>query len=270
MNSTLIILPDFLLILLGTFLAVKLKYSKEFWKGCERLVFYVLFPPLLFLSVSTAHVSLSETSRFLGVAVFAMMLAVLSSYLIRFICPAGKVTNASVFQCGFRFNTYIGFAICLRLFGDNGFSLLAMLIAIWVPISNVIAVSALASAVTSEKSLGKRMQKVLLQVFKNPLIIATLLGLFFNVFGLRLPDFLTASLKSLGNASLAAGLLCIGASLTLRDLKAKFALISACTVQRLLIVPLIAWLAALVFGLDKLSLGVLVLFAALRRPNPVM
>ena len=45
MNSTLIILPDFLLILLGTFLAVKLKYSKEFWKGCERLVFYVLFPP---------------------------------------------------------------------------------------------------------------------------------------------------------------------------------------------------------------------------------
>lgn len=125
------------------------------------------------------------------------------------------------FSVRFRFNTYIGFAICLRLFGDNGFSLLAMLIAIWVPISNVIAVSALASAVTSEKSLGKRMQKVLLQVFKNPLIIATLLGLFFNVFGLRLPDFLTASLKSLGNASLAAGLLCIGASLTLRDLESE-------------------------------------------------
>jgi len=40
-------------------------------------------------------------------------------------------------------------------------------------------------------------------------------------------------------------------------------LISACTVQRLLIVPLIAWTAALVFGLDKLSLGALVLFAAL-------
>lgn len=57
---------------------------------------------------------------------------------------------------------------------------------------------------------------MLLQVFKNPLIIATLLELLFNVFGLRLPDFLTASLKSLGNASLAAGLLCIGASLTLR------------------------------------------------------
>ena len=104
---------------------------------------------------------------------------------------------------------------------------------------------------------------MLLQVFKNPLIIATLLGLLFNVFGLRLPVFLTASLKSLGNASLAAGLLCIGASLTLRDLKAKFALISACTVQRLLIVPLIAWTAALVFRLDKLSLGALVLFAAL-------
>ena len=38
------------------------------------------------------------------------------------------VTHASVFQCGFRFNTYIGFAVCLRLFDEEGFALLALLI----------------------------------------------------------------------------------------------------------------------------------------------
>lgn len=265
MQSIFLIIPDFLLILLGSFLAHGLKYSGEFWRYCEKLVFYVLFPPLLFLSVKNAHIAVADASVFLTVAVGAMLLAVVSSYCVRYVHRTDAVTTASAFQCGFRFNTYIGFALCLRLYGSDGFSLLALLIAFWVPISNVIAVAALAAAVSKNEtvSAGQRLVRVVTQVVKNPLIIATVLGLIANVTAVPLPGIAETFLKSLGNASLALGLLCIGASLKVADLKENFSLMTVCTAQRLIVVPAVAYAVALLCGLDPLSAGVLVLFAAL-------
>lgn len=50
MDSVALIAPDFSIILLGLLLRLKFEYSEDFWKQAERLVFYVLFPPLLFTS----------------------------------------------------------------------------------------------------------------------------------------------------------------------------------------------------------------------------
>ncbi len=265
MQSVLLILPDFLIILLGAFISHVLKYPREFWKYTEKLVFYVLFPPLLFLSVSSAHLSLSEASQFLLVGIGAMLLAVVSSWLIRYVAPEDGVTNASVFQCGFRFNTYIGFALCLKLYGDSGFSLLALLIAVWVPISNTIAVAVLATAVSKSVNKEKKIQPsyIIKTVLKNPLIIATVLGLVFNVAQWELPQVGTSLFRSLGNASLAVGLLCIGSSLQLHDLKRYSRLLLTCTVQRLVVVPIIALGVGVLMGLPVLETMVLVLFGAL-------
>lgn len=265
MQNILVILPDFLVILTGCLLFHKLKYPKEFWHHAERLVFYVLFPPLLFLSVSQAKFGLGEATEFIVVGVVAMLLAVVTAWLVRYFVSAGKLTDASVFQCGFRFNTYIGFAICLKLFGQDGFSLFALLIAVWVPISNTIAVSVLAKAVADTQQKEKKIESfyVLKTVFKNPLIIATVLGLIFNSFSLSLPSVATEYFRHLGNASLAMGLLCIGASLEIEDIRRYRKLIAACTVQRLIVVPLVALVIVTLFGLPTLQAKVIVLFAAL-------
>lgn len=134
-----------------------------------------------------------------------MLLAVLLAAVVMKILRDDPVTHASVFQCGFRFNTYIGFAVCLRLFDEEGFALLALLIAFWVPISNTIAVGVLVKAS-----------------------------------GLTVPQTATTFLAHLGNDSLAMGLLCIGASLRLHDFRGHLALITTSVVRRLLAVPAIA------------------------------
>lgn len=156
MESVLLILPDFLVILLGLFLFQKLDYPREFWNKAEKLVFYVLFPPLLFNSVSSASIGLASAGKFLAVAVAAMLIAVAVAWCVRYAVKDNDLTHASVFQCGFRFNTYIGFAVASRLYGDEGTSLLALLIAFWVPISNAIAVGVLAAAVAKAESGGAR------------------------------------------------------------------------------------------------------------------
>ena len=150
MLSVLLILPDFLVILVG-FLLMKFfhdgVFNETFWKGAEKIVFYVLFPPLLFTSVATSNLTLGEAGLYLVVAISAMMCAVVMSYLIRYFVKADPVTHASAFHCGFRFNTYVGFALVSRLFGQEGLALLSLVIAFWFPIRNSIAVADLASAV---------------------------------------------------------------------------------------------------------------------------
>lgn len=271
MFSVLLILPDFLVILAGFLLRKQFGqgvFNDNFWKGAEKLVFYVLFPPLLFTSVATSHLTLSEAGLYLVVAIAAMMCAVLMSFLIRFIIKADPVTHASAFHCGFRFNTYVGFALVSRLFGQEGLALMSLLIAFWVPISNSIAVAALAEAVakrdqTQGQGKGSVLGKTVKAIVTNPLIIATTAGLIVNVTGLAMPEVVMTFFKSLGNASLAMGLLCIGAGLRLEGMKSQWPLIAANTVERLMATPAVALLFCLVFDLAPAAAGALMIFAML-------
>ena len=50
MFAVFVILPQFCLILLGYLLTKRPSFAKkDFWNVTEKLVFYVLFPPLIFL-----------------------------------------------------------------------------------------------------------------------------------------------------------------------------------------------------------------------------
>ena len=269
MLSVLLILPDFLVILAGFLLRKAFKegvFNDGFWKGAEKLVFYVLFPPLLFTSVANSNLTLSEAGLYLIVAISAMMCAVLMSYLIRFVIKADAVTHASAFHCGFRFNTYVGFALVSRLFGQEGLALMSLLIAFWVPISNSIAVAALAGAVAQRdqtRGEGSVLRKTLKAIVTNPLIIATTAGLIVNLTGLHVPEVVMSFFKSLGNASLAMGLLCIGAGLRLDDMKSEWPLVAANTIERLIATPAVALLFCLSFDLAPAAAGALMIFAML-------
>ena len=59
------------------------------------------------------------------------------------------------------------------------------------------------------------------------------------------------------------GLLCSGAGLRLQAFRGHGALIVASTIERLMVVPAIAWGMGAVFGLSSVQAGVLLLFDAL-------
>jgi predicted permease len=57
LETALPILPNFLLILIGFVLSRKFDYGLGFWEGLEALVYYVLFPALLFRSLALALIA---------------------------------------------------------------------------------------------------------------------------------------------------------------------------------------------------------------------
>lgn len=294
MSGLLLVLPDFLVILLGVFLRARFFTESTFWLRTEKLVFYVLLPAMLFLSVAGSTVALGDAAIFLAAGVLSMSLAAAIAWGIRYLVRADDVTHASVFQCGFRFNSYIGFALAARIGGDEALALLALLIAVWVPISNALATAELARAVAKadgveegaaegvadggENGKGSAqpgtmltgralLRKTLRGVVTNPLILATVGGLLWKALGITLPATLVQTLKHLGDASLALGLLCIGAGLTAGALRKYARLIAAATFERLVAAPVTALLVtsaiAFCFPLSPMGAAVVLLFAAL-------
>lgn len=204
MSAALLVAPDFLLIALGVLLARRYAYGAPFWEGVERLVYFVLFPALLFRSLATAPLEIAAQGPLaltaLGYTAGAMLLSALARPLFRL--PAE--TFAACFQCGFRFNTYLVLAIAARLGGADAVALASLVVGMMVPLVNLAAVGMLARG-----HLGN----IAVEVARNPLVLATLAGIAWNLAGWPMPQVPGRVLELAANAALPLGLLAVGAAL---------------------------------------------------------
>lgn len=254
MSTALLLLPDFSLILLGFVLRRWMSLGDHFWAGVERLVYFVLFPALLVNAILKTHLDLSAATPLLGAALGSMGVGMLVSWLARPMFGLTPMVFASVFQCGYRFNSYIGLAAAGLLFGTPGIAALGLIIGIAVPFANLSSVWMLARH--GESTVWR-------EVAKNPLIWATLAGLLLNLAGFEPPRPLGIFLGRLADASIALGLLAVGAALRLQGQSGVLGASVYLSLVKLLVVPLAAVMLGQWFGLSGVYYGVAVLFASL-------
>lgn len=254
MTTALLLLPDFSLILFGWILHRYIIPEKLFWTGLEKLIYFVLFPALLFHSVAKTTFDLMAISQFAWVGLLATASGIGLGYLGRWIFNPGHIIFASGVQCAFRFNSYIALALAGRVGGEAGIAWMALLLGMNVPICNAVAVWILARH-------GK--MGVWREIGRNPLIWATLLGLLASILHIHLPEFVNATLNRLGAASLAMGLMAVGAGLYLAGVTSTKGIVSYWLTVKLLAMPLIAWWVGSRLNLPALQLKMVVMFAAL-------
>ncbi len=254
MSVALLLFPDFALILLGALLKRYARFDTAFWSGLERMVYFVLFPSLLFSSTATAKLDFDATAGLVGACVAAMATGLALGYLGRPLFKPAPAVFASGVQCAFRFNSYVALALAGRLGGSEGIALMAVAIGICVPLANAAAVYALARH--QEASVVREM-------LRNPLIIATVGGLTLNLIGLLLPEFVLATLQRLGSASIAIGLIAVGAGLRLRGAVVDRPMLAWLLAVKLVAAPLVVWLIVTRFAFPPLQREIAILFAAL-------
>ena len=254
MSVALLLFPDFALILLGALLKRYARFETAFWAGLERLVYFVLFPSLLFSSTATARLDFDATAGLVGACIAAMATGLVLGYLGRPLFRPSPVVFASGVQCAFRFNSYVALALAGRLGGSDGIALMAVAIGVCVPLANAAAVFALA-----------RHQKtsVFGEMVRNPLIVATVGGLACNLLHVPIPEFVLATFQRLGAASIALGLIAVGAGLQLRGAVDDKPMLAWLLAVKLLAAPLVALLIATRFAFPPLQREIAVLFAAL-------
>ncbi|MCK9507595.1 MAG: AEC family transporter [Pigmentiphaga sp.] len=242
------------MIALGWLLKQRGGFSPLFFQGLERLIYFVLFPALLFLNIARTPLEPATATGLLWTAALliggGMLLAMLAGPLLK----VGALQLASAQQCGFRFNSYIGLALASRIAGESGQTTMALLIGFAVPMANLAAVLPLARQ--AKLNLFK-------ELLSNPMVVATLGGLAFNLAGLTLPAPVEMFLGRLSAAAIALGLMCVGTGLMFTSLKAHWPLVSYQMAVKLLILPLATWLVLPYTPFDAETQRTILLFAAL-------
>lgn len=254
MSIAWLLLPEFLLIGCGWALCRYTALNRSIWDGVEKLVYYLLFPTLLFTAALRSPLKLTEDFLLVVAAVAVSGLGVLLAYALGLWPAVDKRHYASGAQVAFRFNSYVALAVAERLAGPVGVASAALMISVCVPLVNLAAVWPLARA--SGTGFGR-------EVLRNPLILATVAGLTGNVVGLVLPEVVQSVLSRMGSAALPLGLMAVGAGLRLGTLGTSRGLSLALLGIRHLVLPAAGLALGWALGLSPTAYALLVVFAAM-------
>ncbi len=246
MNYAQLLFPDFSLIVCGYLVCRYTALDRSVWEKVESLVYFFLFPVLLFQSIVKTPLDLRATSSLIGagllLGVGGIALAYSLPHLPGLRKHIDKREHAASAQIAFRFNSFIALALAERLAGSQGVQLIAVLIGVCVPLFNVAAVWPMARH--SQRNFAA-------ELLRNPLIIATVTGLAANLLGFRIPFWLEPTTSRIG-AGLQFAHLAQSRTLSVCLLGIKHALL-----------PLMALALTLLFGLSPLQATVLLAFSAL-------
>ncbi|MCU4377589.1 AEC family transporter [Acinetobacter haemolyticus] len=258
MNSIILALFPLVALIASGYLFKKYHFlSQDFWAGAEKLNYYILFPALLFNTLSTTKVDFQSLSTAIFAMFFVVLLVTAFMYVLRIFWNIQPARFGVHVQSLVRFNTYIGLALVASLFQKEGMAILVILLALCIPLVNVISVLAL----TSKEQMA--VKPVLIALLMNPLIVSCIVGGVVNFFNIPIWDGLSSLIKLFSASSLPLGLLCIGAALQFMQMKKDIVVLVADTFARLLAVPALAFAVCTWLGLPSLQTQILVVFFAL-------
>jgi predicted permease len=254
------LVPVFVLILLGYGLQRWEFPGREFWPQAERLTYYVLFPAMLVFKLGQARL---PPSAYGDIALLILALLATQTLLLAVVQWFWRWPGAvfsSVFQGAIRFNSYVALAAGGMLLGDQGLSLTAIAMAVMVPLLNLLCILMFALVVSQDTV---RLGPVSRAILTNPLILGSLIGVFWSYFDIGFHPLLASVLAPLSNLALPLGLMTVGAGLQLAALRRASAPFLVAAGLKLLLLPLVALGLTQLMGLSGLLVQVAVLLAAL-------
>jgi len=190
----------------------------------------------------------------------AILIMALVAVALRSVLRMSGPELGAFVQGAVRMNTYLGLAVTLALFGEEGLAQAAIAVAAIVPLVNLLCVSVL---VRWGEPSGQARPRLPGQLLRNPLIVACALGIGLNVSGIGLPAVVGPMLEILGRSALALGLLAVGAALDLEALRRGGLLLGVSAALKLLVLPILTLMGCMALGVEGTALGVAVLFNAL-------
>ncbi len=252
------LIPVFLTIALGWAVRASGTITQDHWQGFERVTYYVLIPALVITTLAMADLR--------NVPIFSVGLTLFLPTLLIGLClfatrpwlearvGVGGPAFTSLLQGAVRWNSFVAIALAGALHGKEGVALTAVAFAFLIPIANLLSAYALARFGTAGKPLNPT--ALALTLAKNPFIWSTFIGIVLAIIQLPIPRSISTFGDVVGRASLAAGLLLVGAGLDLRDLKRTGPALWISTGLKLVAMPVMAFTLGKLAGLSGTALAV--------------
>ena len=233
-----VIAPLFFLMVIGYAIANYTDLAdKDLLKKANSLVFKVFLPCMLFKNIYQSNIREQMQG---GLCFFAAGSLLLLFALLCLVVPkVVKKENQQgvVIQGIFRSNYVIfGVAVVENMYGSANTVTAAVLSAVLVPMYNFLAVIALSFFG------GKRerdFKKVLVGILKNPLIIASVLGIIASLLGFKLPKAADTTLNDLAKLATPIAFLILGGDFDFSKVRGNLKIAGGVVAVKMVILPLI-------------------------------
>lgn len=256
-----IVTPIFFIVFLGYVLRRLNIIDTGFVNVSSKLVFTVTLPALVFMSIAQMDFHAVFNPQQLSYVVAGTLI----TYGLIWWIAARWIENpadlGAFIQGSFRSNYgIIGLAVSFNLFGQSGLAQASLLLALVIPMYNVLAILCLTLPLRQSQSVS--LASTLIEVAKNPLILAVVLALPISYLGIKLPEVVATTGRYFANLTLPLALLAIGGTLNLKSLRDSSTQAFWATSTKLVLLPVFLTLGAWLVGFRGQDLTVMmVLFA---------
>ena len=240
-----VVLPLFFAMALGYTLKGIGMYDTATLKTINKLVFKVFLPIYLFYSIYSTDLSVAFNPKVMLFSVLAILTWFL---LLMFVVPLIEKDNAKrgvMVQAMFRSNFVLfGLPVAVSLCGEDKIGITSLLMGIVIPIYNVLAVITL-EAFRGGKPSGK---KIVSGIVKNPLIIASVLGIGFYLLKIDLPYAVEKTVVDFGKVATPLALMALGGEFRFSKVKGDLKQLMISVAGKLILCPLFMVTAGILLG----------------------
>ena len=264
-----VVVPIFLLIMLGYVLTRVKLWDEHFLKIANEVCFKCLLPVLLFYNVASANIfEVFNGKLILYVCLCACALCGLLFLVVPMLVKDNKRRGVMI-QGTFRSNFLLfGVPLGLSIGGAEGSVLAAVVASFYVPVINMLSVISL---YVFSDAKDKNLKAALLGILKNPLIIGGVSGLVFslirNYIGFEIPVMLDTTLNNIKSTATPLAFLILGGDLKFGSMLRNIRFSALSVLGKTVIIPAVMLTVSAALGFKPLEMAILL--AVFATPNAV-
>ena len=264
-----VVMPIFLLIMLGYVLTRIKMWDEHFLKVANEVCFKCLLPVLLFHNVASANIFEVFNGKLILYACFCACAICALLFLVVPMFVKDNKRRGVMIQGTFRSNFLLfGVPLGLSIGGASGSVLAAVVASFYVPVINMLSVISLYAFSDSK---NKNLKSALLGILKNPLVIGGVSGLVFslirNYIGFEIPAMIDTTLSNIKSTATPFAFLILGGDLKFGNMLRNLKVSSIAVLGKTVVVPAVMLAISAFMGFDALEMGILI--AVFATPNAV-
>ncbi len=256
------IMPIFLMMFLGYFLKRLKLADKANFDVINRLVFKVFLPILLFFNIYKTDTSSVFDAKLIVFTIVCVLAVFAVGYFAVIMANKDNAKRGVMLQAFFRSNyAILGIPLVGYVCGEEAGALASMMVAVVVPVFNVLAVVSL--EVFRQKESKINTVSILKGIATNPLIIGCAAGLVLLLLNIKLPDFAEKTIKDISALATPLALIVLGANFEFSSIKGYAKELVFIVLSRLVIVPVITIPLGILAGFSGEALAcIMIVFAS--------
>ncbi|MDO4467935.1 MAG: AEC family transporter [Bacillota bacterium] len=217
----------------------------------NKIIFVAFFPFTMFNNVRNMEMDIQACTSLVFISLLTLTVLLVGINLVVPLFVKENAKRGVIIQALYRSNILL-YALPLAecLFGKEGLSIASIVVALCVPVYNVVAIVVLEYYRGSRPTLFVLIKKVI----QNPLLQGTILGLIFSLFDISLPNSLDPCVKSISSITTPLALMVLGGTTKISSIQKNKKYIIPTLVFKMIIFPAIALCAGLLFGLRNVEL----------------